>query len=464
MNQFCIAIYIDLHIHSKASSYKEDGDIVRNSDASHIDVLIDKLTENHISLFSITEHNRFDASLYKVLNGRLEQEDSSTKAVLLPGVEYDVELQPGKTPAHMIAIFDGKSPDDYDLIEKSIDTCGRLSSKSDYYSVDAFEKVLKTISLRVILIAHQHSGFNGNQRSRSLGKATDNVLDLYKYGYIDALEYNSSKIQGILRGELADLDLPDRMLIGTDCHEWEYYPRHDKASADREFEFATVRALPSFQGLLMALTSPKTRIGVKPPEEKPDYCQAIELCGKTIPFSPGLNVIIGENGSGKSSMLNLLCDSDCRKTHVQKVKNEYGFTCEKRPFDPIYIKQGDLQDRYNKGIVFDSALFENPDNTGFSSIVRSYSTSLKKLIKHNIGRKKQHDQTSSTNFIFDDKFESKTFSFTVVCPENFANDDNPWSMRVDTLKGIENMLAQEITNKEYDEAELKKTLYCQQAR
>ena len=390
-------IRIDLHIHSKASSYKEDGDIVRDSDENHIDVLLEKLSEHSIDLFSITDHNRFDSSLYKALDSRLKSEDSPCKATLLPGVEFDVELQIGKTPAHVIAIFDAKDIADYDKIEAAINSFGHLESKSAFYPLDDFEKVLRDIDLSAILIAHQHSGFNGNQRPRSLGKAADNAIDFYRYGFIDALEYNSSKIQGILRGELADLELPARMVIGTDCHAWEFYPKHDKKSADRDFEFASIRALPSFQGLLMALTSPSTRIGVKQPEKKPSYCESISLCGKTIPFSPGLNVIIGENGSGKSSILSLLCDNGRMKNHVAKVKEEYRFSCKRKPLEPIFVRQGDLQDRYHKGSVFDSALFENPDNAGFSSLVRSYAASVKEAIKRNIAREEQQKQAAGIN-------------------------------------------------------------------
>lgn len=449
-------IRIDLHIHSKASSYKENGNIVRDSDENHIDVLLEKLSEHSIDLFSITDHNRFDSSLYKALDSRLKSEDSPCKATLLPGVEFDVELQIGKTPAHVIAIFDAKDIADYDKIEAAINSFGHLESKSAFYPLDDFEKVLRDIDLSAILIAHQHSGFNGNQRPRSLGKAADNAIDFYRYGFIDALEYNSSKIQGILRGELADLELPARMVIGTDCHEWKFYPKHDKKSADRDFEFASIRALPSFQGLLMALTSPSTRIGVKQPEKKPSYCESISLCAKTIPFSPGLNVIIGENGSGKSSILSLLCDNGRMKNHVAKVKEEYRFSCKRKPLEPIFVRQGDLQDRYHKGSVFDSALFENPDNAGFSSLVRSYAASVKEAIKRNIAREEQQKQAAGINFIPDEKQETKTFSFTVAYPDDFADDDNPWSKRADSLQGIETLLSQEIEMNIYSDDEREK--------
>lgn len=58
-------IKFDLHIHSHASSYKEADGIVENSTKENLPILFSKLDENEVALFSITDHNRFDAELYK---------------------------------------------------------------------------------------------------------------------------------------------------------------------------------------------------------------------------------------------------------------------------------------------------------------------------------------------------------------------------------------------------------------
>ena len=64
MNNFNIKI--DLHIHSKASEYKENYEIVKNSTKDNINVLIDRLIQRGINLFSFTDHNRFDNELFEV--------------------------------------------------------------------------------------------------------------------------------------------------------------------------------------------------------------------------------------------------------------------------------------------------------------------------------------------------------------------------------------------------------------
>ena len=42
-------INIDLHIHSKASEYKEENEIVKNSNIDNIGVLLEKLNKNNIN-------------------------------------------------------------------------------------------------------------------------------------------------------------------------------------------------------------------------------------------------------------------------------------------------------------------------------------------------------------------------------------------------------------------------------
>ena len=90
-------IRVDLHIHSKASEYKEKPDstgnnIVADSDINHLDVLFEKLSapENSINMISITDHNRFDPELYEAINKRIDDDNSGTVKAILAGVEFDV--------------------------------------------------------------------------------------------------------------------------------------------------------------------------------------------------------------------------------------------------------------------------------------------------------------------------------------------------------------------------------------
>lgn len=58
-------INFDLHIHSIASSYKESANIVDNSTVENANILMEKLNNKNVRLFSITDHNRFNKELYR---------------------------------------------------------------------------------------------------------------------------------------------------------------------------------------------------------------------------------------------------------------------------------------------------------------------------------------------------------------------------------------------------------------
>lgn len=62
----------DLHIHSIASKYKESDGIVDNSTIDNAEVLLNKLDENEVGLFSITDHNRFNVELYNKLDSEIK--------------------------------------------------------------------------------------------------------------------------------------------------------------------------------------------------------------------------------------------------------------------------------------------------------------------------------------------------------------------------------------------------------
>lgn len=77
-------IRIDLHIHSKASDYKEENGYMDNSNIDQIDTLLGKLQENNINLISITDHNRFDFDLYKKIKETINKEPYENIKAILP--------------------------------------------------------------------------------------------------------------------------------------------------------------------------------------------------------------------------------------------------------------------------------------------------------------------------------------------------------------------------------------------
>lgn len=457
-------IRVDLHIHSKASEYKESPDstgnnIVAESDIDHLDVLFEKLSvsQNSINMISITDHNRFDPDIYEAINERIANGDSGTVEAVLSGVEFDVLFQEDKPHAHVIAIFDvgdwSKNPDacrkNYKKIQDGIDG-DKLTGANDKYNLDRFESILKNIGLNVILIAHQHQGLTSqNVKKRTLSSATDDAIDYVKFGYIDALEYTKSRVQGIILSDLVNLDVKASTIVGSDCHTWETYPKHDRDDVrQRDSYYSTIRALPTFKGLLMALTSPGTRFQQPTRVTKASYIDHMDINGTRVDLCPGINAIIGENGAGKSSLLAMLTE----ERPPQHVKN---FLTKRNAIQAdkllngsrvVNIKQGQLEKSYSSDNgMFESSLYPEIDNTQFEARVKSWSKKVKERIDSNIESTTVLDKLKSTSFKLDPGLEKGTFYIQINEPDGFTGGVNPHKAHVTQ---IENARATLISERE----------------
>ena len=160
---------------------------------------------------------------------------------------------------------------------------------------------------------------------------------------------------------------------------------------------------------------------------RPDYISEIKLCGETIPMSPGINVIIGENGIGKSSLLTLLAEQSPKQKWVKELKNRTEFSCDRHPdkANLEFVSQGQLQGDYNKnGKVFDDGLFEEVSNSSFEDAVRDFSSNLKSRITANINAATKMSTVEESAIVLQPNLEGATYSFVVSCPEDFTNVAN----------------------------------------
>ena len=248
-------INIDLHIHSNASFYK-DGSIVSNSTKENIQLLIEALEKNKINMFAITDHNRFDFELYEKLVDEVKKSQIIKK--VLPGIEFDVQLELGKPKCHIIAIFDDNDMNTIKDISNKIKGIKELK-KDEVYSINEFEQILKNIGLKVILIAHQKQSLDNKKGdSESLSGACGDPYYFIETGYIDSLEFNNNRVEGIVKDSLNRVNIKFPLITGSDCHDWGSYPYRD-SSSKCERKFTAVKCLPTFKGLLMAISSFESR-------------------------------------------------------------------------------------------------------------------------------------------------------------------------------------------------------------
>ena len=394
-------INFDLHIHSAFSSYKEEKDYVTNSNEDNVNVLLKKLNDNNINLFSITDHNRFSYNLYKKIKENIELKKFPNVLNVLPGIEFDVKLEANKESCHIITIFDDSDPQKILNIDNVLIHNRVLNKKEDSYNRNEFEKILKEIGCSVILIAHQHKGLdNSSGGKRSLSNSVEDVYEYISTGYINALEYQKPSVQGIIINSLNKVEMNIATVIGSDCHKWEYYPCKDEKHGNKNY-VSKIKALPTFDGLVFSFTSFKTRFN-RIENKNSNYIKSVKCNNKEYPLSNGINAIIGDNGSGKTLLLEMIGNKNIEKYYTKIIKNN-SIEIEKKGNPSIeYIRQNEIIENVKKGELFkkeNNKYFDDiPTKNLFSVNLKNYSNNVIDYIQKSIELKLQKDSLESFDF------------------------------------------------------------------
>ena len=328
---------VDLHIHSAASILTKDAGNKELSACTKdkLDVLVSRLNKNGINVCSITDHDYFDYELYKALKSK-EGEGALRK--VLPGVEFSVSFQSDssfnnsnsngnkkgsdeekRTVIHIIAVFDDRNSDDKLSKLQSIicDPEGKPKyddKKKLAFTEKRFTDIIRETELNAILIGHEKSaGQESKADVSSLG--ADKANDVILTEFVDAVEIRNRRKELDIK-KLIETYSKDQVpfVLGSDCHDWSVYPYKDKTFTHRsdEVAFTTIKCLPTFEGLLMAVTDPsRIKVGeVAFFNSGAPILESLELqiCGDAfhVPLSPGINAIIGDNSIGKSLLIHAL--------------------------------------------------------------------------------------------------------------------------------------------------------------
>lgn len=455
-------IKIDLHIHSIASKYKESVGVVDQSTIGNLPVLFKKLETEGINLISFTDHNTFDSKLYIEAEKLIRLGSYPSVKGIIAGIEFDVLLDTAK-PCHILAYFDCKAKEDYETIELVMSRHAP-KNKDHKYSKDDFESILKEIKLPVILVAYQRKSLDPEQKggANSFSDACSDFLDYLEIGYISAIEIQSPNVEGIVKNNLVDMSEfcnSIGLLIGIDCHEWAAYPNHDSKNVRQGAPvFTTIRALSSFRGLLLAITSPETRFGRIDSVSYP-FLEKVSVNGVDTPLSPGVNVIIGENGSGKSTLLKLISGNDS-ESHVKAAKRNNRIEIPALPNKSKAVFQGELFNDYNnnKDLYPDGrSLFSEVNCQDFRSQITTFTNRVMEWVRRRIGAKQTLDEAASSALTVKEEYLRKTF-FVSVSTEGFAaRDYSQLENRFAALRSIATQLKTEIEDNEliYTPDELK---------
>lgn len=393
-------IKVDLHIHSAASRGK-DCALVEDGTKENIQVLLDKLRENHVDMISITDHDQFDYDLYCAIK---EKEGTDLKKIL-PGVEFSVGVESSETiddkpklkQVHVIAIFDDSNQKCLEDLSKRLrnekyDAPEDVEPKT-MFTEKTFREILQKSNMNVCLIAHQ----KGSPTSRSqkspdaMALGEDKFQELLNYEYFEAYEFKTenTRIFHSLFKEKQNADWEKiRFITGSDCHVWSLYPQHDEKDASK-MTYIYLKCLPTFRGLAMALTD-DTRIQRNKQffADNPNYLPTIDFTSNgishSVPMSKGINAIIGDNSRGKSMFLYALTnyketkDSPSKK-NSKKAKN-YGEYLDKHKIkivpgiehqNFIFDYQGRIRENFESGNPFESLRKEQKPNDTDSTIVKN---------------------------------------------------------------------------------------------
>ena len=439
-------IKFDLHIHSIASKYKESAGIVDQSTKENVGVLLNKLNENNVALFSITDHNRFDPDIYIEISNILSQDNhpyQNVKAVIA-GVEFDVILDEGMAKCHIITIFDINNEfEKLNRIKIGLQT-NLLEDAQGAYTKNDFEKILKEIGLNTILIASQRKDINNQSGNHnSLSDSSQNVEQIIRVGYINALEFQKPKVEGILLNNLKAISLPITLFSGSDCHDWAFYPYHDSRNQNREFYHSKAKILPTFKGLLMAVTSPETRFNCSD-NTNTSIISSLKIREQEIPLVNGINAVIGENGSGKTTLLKLI-NGKTTETHVKKlIQDNMLDAC--RTIDPQkikYIEQGQIIKKFNDKTLFsagDGSNFIELDSTPFRDAYSVYSDKLKKGIETQIKKQENLNSLSNYKISFEAGMIAKNYFVDIAGNEGNEGINNPHDKALTDITRLVNNL------------------------
>lgn len=326
---------IDLHIHSAASVVTKDKGKKELSDCDkdHVNVLLRGLEAHGINMCAITDHDCFDKDLYFALK---EREGDGCLNKVLPGIEFSVSIRAdGKKPTvvHIVAIFDDRHPDLIDGIAEVVcDENGKPrydDLNNGAFTEDGFAKVLRDIGLNAVLIGHEKSA--GQEAKRDMSSLGANCAsEVILTEFVDAVEIRNKRRELDIK-RLIETYPKDAVpfVVGSDCHDWATYPGKEGG----EISFSSLKCLPTFEGLLMAITDPsRIKVGdcsfFSASSSKLDSLE-LSIDGKCfdIPLSPGINAIIGDNSIGKSMMIHRL--TDCRHVDDHKLADGYDAYCTK---------------------------------------------------------------------------------------------------------------------------------------
>ncbi len=302
-------IKISLHNHfgGKGADRELNSTTQYSFDLAYAKSQINSAKTNGFEIIGLTNKNKFSAKDY----GNLKTYCDSKDILLLPGVEFDLvndlklEAKDQKF-LHTVVVF---SPDiDLNELESKIDKC-ICNNKINAITID--DLVDDILQKKCIIIPH------GEKQQKKERGIKDNISQFKQLSdmayYIPIMIEDNKKIHTkILKAQLTDE-------LSEENYKYIYVNVPSVSAADR-LDFSEIKeptflwGEKSFDSLYFASIMGQTRIMRDADlNTKVKYIKRIEIINKggtlqdcALECSHGLNTIIGNSGSGKTLLLNLI--------------------------------------------------------------------------------------------------------------------------------------------------------------
>lgn len=302
-------IKISLHNHfgGKGADRELNSTTQYSFDLAYAKLQINSAKTNGCEIIGLTNKNKFSAKDY----GNLKTYCESKDILLLPGVEFDLvndlklEAKDQKF-LHTVVVF---SPDiDLNELESKIDKC-ICNNKINAITID--DLVDDILQKKCIIIPH------GEKQQKKERGIKDNISQFKQISdmayYIPIMIEDNKKIHTkILKAQLSDK-------LSEENYKYISVNVPSVSAADRQ-DFSEIKeptflwGEKSFDSLYFASIMGQTRIMREADlNTKVKYIKRIEIINKggtlqdcALECSHGLNTIIGNSGSGKTLLLNLI--------------------------------------------------------------------------------------------------------------------------------------------------------------
>lgn len=366
---------IDLHIHTDKSNLIKTNDYDGVFD---INVLKQKLIENNVKVFSLTDHNIINVDAYEqYYNNYVEG-----NPVLFLGCEFDIKVEQSDSTFltyHTLLIFSENTIEKVREISNLIDNHfvnnGITNSQRSITENEIFE-LFNPYHFFYIPHAGGHKNIIDAYRGADIQKAQEMVL---------LMECAHEKVKEVHRimhhkgfdrlKDPAFREKEDEAFINfSDNHSCNSYPT---PKSGVQHEYYCIKGQPTFESIRFAFIDPKSRIrkysDVEVLQRFDNFLHSIELKNnsiikdKTLFFSPNLNVIIGGRSSGKSLLFNILGKKiGNAKNNLSKysvniseslvksfLDDGYKESITYNSTDIIYINQGDIVNYFENNSLKD---------------------------------------------------------------------------------------------------------------